>query len=68
MHITYDLPVSIDDILEAKQRLAGKYIKQACPVRIILASAAVAKYFLNSKICSARVHLKFAAPLINCAV
>ncbi|MEL0448477.1 hypothetical protein WNJ72_09260, partial [Klebsiella pneumoniae] len=24
MHITYDLPVSIDDILEAKQRLAGK--------------------------------------------
>ncbi|HGF5719646.1 TPA: hypothetical protein ACQ2HY_000661, partial [Klebsiella pneumoniae] len=22
MHITYDLPVSIDDILEAKQRLA----------------------------------------------
>ena len=40
MHITYDLPVSIDDILEAKQRLAGKYIKQACPVRIILANAA----------------------------
>ncbi len=40
MHITYDLPVSIDDILEAKQRLAGKYIKQVCPVRIILASAA----------------------------
>ncbi len=68
MHITYDLPVSIDDILEAKQRLAGKYIKQACPVRIILASAARAKYFLNSEICSARVHLKFAAPLINCAV
>ncbi len=68
MHITYDLPVSIDDILEAKQRLGGKNIKQACPVRIILASAARAKYFLNSKICSARVHLKFAAPLINCAV
>ncbi len=40
MHITYDLPVSIDDILEAKQRLGEKYIKQACPVRIILASAA----------------------------
>lgn len=27
MHITYDLPVSIDDILEAKQRLAGKIYK-----------------------------------------
>ena len=24
MHITYDLPVAIDDILEAKKRLAGK--------------------------------------------
>ncbi|HHO9726926.1 TPA: hypothetical protein ACRZGX_001925, partial [Escherichia coli] len=23
MHITYDLPVAIDDIIEAKQRLAG---------------------------------------------
>lgn len=68
MHITYDLPVSIDDILEAKQRLAGKIYKTGMPVRIILASAARAKYFLNSKICSARVHLKFAAPLINCAV
>ncbi|MCJ8650618.1 hypothetical protein MWG84_24160, partial [Escherichia coli] len=24
MHITYDLPVAIDDIIEAKQRLAGR--------------------------------------------
>jgi threonine dehydratase len=40
MHITYDLPVSINDILEAKQRLAGKYIKRVCRARIILANAA----------------------------
>lgn len=25
MHITYDLPVAIDDIIEAKQRLAGDF-------------------------------------------
>lgn len=31
MHITYDLPVSIDDILEAKQRLAGKIYKTGMP-------------------------------------
>ena len=29
MHITYDLPVAIDDILEAKKRLAGKIYKTA---------------------------------------
>lgn len=68
MHITYDLPVSIDDILEAKQRLAGKIYKTGMPARIILANAARGKYSLNSKICSARAHLKFAAPLISCAV
>ena len=27
MHITYDLPVAIDDIIEAKQRLAGRIYK-----------------------------------------
>ncbi|WP_239698940.1 hypothetical protein, partial [Salmonella enterica] len=27
MHITYDLPVAIEDILEAKKRLAGKIYK-----------------------------------------
>ena len=26
MHITYDLPVAIDDIIEAKQRLAGRFM------------------------------------------
>ena len=66
MHITYDLPVSIDDILEAKQRLAEKIYKTGMPRSNYFSERA--KYFLNSKICSARVHLKFAAPLINCAV
>lgn len=68
MHITYDLPVSIDDILEAKQRLAGKIYKTGMPRSNYFSERCGAKYFLNSKICSARVHLKFAAPLINCAV
>lgn len=68
MHITYDLPVSIDDILEAKQRLAGKIYKTGMPRSNYFSERCQAKYFLNSKICSARVHLKFAAPLINCAV
>ncbi len=36
----HDLPVSIDDILEAKQRLAGKYINGHASARIILANAA----------------------------
>ena len=31
MHITYDLPVAIDDILEAKKRLAGKIYKTGMP-------------------------------------
>lgn len=68
MHITYDLPVSIDDILEAKQRLAGKIYKTGMPRSNYFSERCRMKYFLNSKICSARVHLKFAAPLINCAV
>ncbi len=65
MHITYDLPVSIDDILEAKQRLREKYIKQACPVRIILAERLWRTFkFENMQHGS----FKIAAPLINCAV
>ena len=51
MHITYDLPVAIDDIIEAKQRLAGRIAK--------------VKYSSNSKTCSVLVHLKFVAHLIN---
>ncbi len=31
MHITYDLPVAIDDIIEAKQRLAGRIYKTGMP-------------------------------------
>ena len=31
MHITYDLPVAIEDILEAKKRLAGKIYKTGMP-------------------------------------
>lgn len=68
MHITYDLPVSIDDILEAKQRLAGKIYKTGMPRSNYFSERCQGEIFLNSKICSARVHLKFAAPLINCAV
>lgn len=40
MHITYDLPVAIEDILEAKNDWRGKYIKQACLAQTILVSAA----------------------------
>ena len=41
MHITYDLPVAIDDIIEAKQRLAGRiYEKQACLAPTILVNVA----------------------------
>ena len=67
MHITYDLPVSINDILEAKQRLAGKIYKTGMPRSNYFSERCKGKYFLNSKICSARAHLKFAAPLISSA-
>ncbi len=68
MHITYDLPVSIDDILEAKQRLAGKIYKTGMPRSNYFSERCQGEIFLKFEICSARVHLKFAAPLINCAV
>ena len=48
MHITYDLPVSIDDILEAKQRLAGKIYKTGMPR---------SNYF--SERCQGEIFLKF---------
>ncbi len=44
MHITYDLPVAIDDIIEAKQRLAGRIYKQACLAPTILVNVAKVKY------------------------
>ncbi|SQB81465.1 catabolic threonine dehydratase [Escherichia coli] len=65
MHITYDLPVAIDDIIEAKQRLAGRIYKQVCLAPTILVNVAKVKYSSNSKTCSVLVHLKFVAHLIN---
>ncbi|VFS63150.1 L-threonine dehydratase catabolic TdcB [Raoultella planticola] len=48
MHITYDLPVAIDDILEAKKRLAGKIYKTGMPR---------SNYF--SERCKGEIFLKF---------
>ncbi len=67
MHITYDLPVAIEDILEAKKRLAGKIYKTGMPRSNYLVNVAKAKYFSSLKICSVRVHLKFVALLTNLA-
>lgn len=66
MHITYDLPVAIEDILEAKD-WRGRYIKRECLALTILVNVAKAKYFSSLKICSVRVHLKFVALLTNLA-
>lgn len=68
MHITYDLPVAIEDILEAKKKdWRGRYIKRECLALTILVNVAKAKYFSSLKICSVRVHLKFVALLTNLA-
>ena len=48
MHITYDLPVAIDDIIEAKQRLAGRIYKTGMPR---------SNYF--SERCKGEIFLKF---------
>ncbi|XPE65351.1 hypothetical protein ACNKHR_16850 [Shigella flexneri] len=48
MHITYDLPVAIDDIIEAKQRLAGRIYKIGMPR---------SNYF--SERCKGEIFLKF---------
>ncbi|ENE9977865.1 pyridoxal-phosphate dependent enzyme, partial [Salmonella enterica subsp. enterica serovar Braenderup] len=48
MHITYDLPVAIEDILEAKKRLAGKIYKTGMPR---------SNYF--SERCKGEIFLKF---------
>ncbi len=65
MHITYDLPVAIDDIIEANNDWLGEFIKQACLAPTILVNVAKVKYSSNSKTCSVPVHLKFVAHLIN---
>ena len=45
MHITYDLPVAIDDIIEAKRTTwLGEFIKQACLAQTILVNVAKVKY------------------------
>lgn len=67
MHITYDLPVAIEDILEAKKDWRGRYIKREFLALTILVNVAKAKYFSSLKICSVRVHLKFVALLTNLA-
>lgn len=67
MHITYDLPVAIEDILEAKKDWRGRYIKRECLALTILVNVAKAKYFSSLKICSVRGHLKFVALLTNLA-
>ncbi len=36
MHITYDLPVAIDDIIEANNDWLGEFIKQVCLAPTIL--------------------------------
>lgn len=65
MHITYDLPVAIDDIIEANNDWLGEFIKQVCLAPTILVNVAKVKYSSNSKTCSVLVHLKFVAHLIN---
>lgn len=44
MHITYDLPVTLDDIQTAKKDWPVKFIKPGCRAQIILANAAKVKY------------------------
>ena len=65
MHITYDLPVAIDDIIEAKQRLAGRIYKTGMPRSNYFSERCKGEIFLKFEICSVRVHLKFVAHLIN---
>ncbi len=65
MHITYDLPVAIDDIIEAKQRLAGRIYKTGMPRSNYFSERCKGEYSSNSKTCSVPVHLKFVAHLIN---
>lgn len=65
MHITYDLPVAIDDIIEAKQRLAGRIYKTGMPRSNYFSERCKGEIFLKFETCSVPVHLKFVAHLIN---
>lgn len=65
MHITYDLPVAIDDIIEAKQRLAGRIYKTGMPRSNYFSERCKGEIFLKFENSSVRVHLKFVAHLIN---
>ncbi len=50
MHITYDLPVAIEDILESEKKdWRGRYIKRECLALTILVNVAKAKYFSSLK-------------------
>lgn len=65
MHITYDLPVTIEDIQDARKRLAGKIYKTGMPRSNYLSERCKGEYFLSLKICSVPVRLKYAGRLIS---
>lgn len=65
MHITYDLPVAIDDIIEAKQRLAGRIYKTGMPRSNYFSERCKGEIFLKFENMHVLVHLKFVAHLIN---
>ena len=47
MHITYDLPVTIDDIQDARKRLAGKIYKTGMPRSNYLSERCKGEIFLK---------------------
>ena len=47
MHITYDLPVTLDDIQTAKKRLAGKIYKTGMPRSNYLSERCKGEIFLK---------------------
>lgn len=65
MHITYDLPVTIDDIQDARKRLAGKIYKTGMPRSNYLSERCKGEIFLKFEICSVPVRLKYAGRLIS---
>lgn len=65
MHITYDLPVAIEDILEAKKRLAGKIYKTGMPRSNYFSERCKGKFSSSLKTCSVPVHLKSVALLTS---
>lgn len=65
MHITYDLPVTIEDIQDARKRLAGKIYKTGMPRSNYLSERCKGEIFLKFKICSVPVRLKYVGRSIN---